>query len=44
VDRDIGNNKVEGIYKTIQAAINDAPTGATIKISPGLYDESLLIK
>jgi pectin methylesterase-like acyl-CoA thioesterase len=44
VDRDIGANKVEGIYKTIQAAINDATTGSTIKISPGLYDESILIK
>ena len=44
VDRDIGSNKVEGIYKTIQAAINDATPGSTIKISPGLYDESILIK
>ncbi len=43
VDKDIGNNKVEGIYKTIQAALNDALPGSIIKISPGLYEEHLRI-
>jgi hypothetical protein len=44
VDKDIGNNRVEGIYKTIQSAINEAPPGAVIKISPGIYDEHLEIR
>jgi parallel beta-helix repeat protein len=30
-------------YETIQEAINAAPTGATIIIAPGIYDESVVI-
>jgi len=44
VDKDIGSAKVDGIYKTITSAIADAQPGSIIKIGPGLYEESLLIK
>jgi pectin methylesterase-like acyl-CoA thioesterase len=44
VDKEIGDAAVDGIYKTIQAAINKAPPGAIIKVSPGIYDEHLRVK
>jgi pectin methylesterase-like acyl-CoA thioesterase len=44
VDKDIGNSKMEGVFKTIQEAINNATPGTVIKISPGLYEESLIIR
>jgi parallel beta-helix repeat protein len=32
-----------GVYHTIQAAVNAAPSGATIKVAPGLYNEDVTI-
>jgi hypothetical protein len=44
VDKEIGDAAVDGIFKTIQGALNKAPPGAIIKVSPGVYDEHLRIK
>lgn len=44
MDKDIGKAKVEGIYSSIQQAINEATPGTIIRLSPGLYEESLLIR
>jgi parallel beta-helix repeat protein len=32
-----------GVYHTIQAAVNAAPSGATIKVAPGTYTEDVTI-
>lgn len=44
VDKDLGVNKVDGMFKSIQAAIDAAVPGSVIKISAGLYEESLLVR
>lgn len=36
-------NAETATYKTIQAAVNAAPSGATVKVCPGTYNESVLV-
>ena len=44
MDKDIGDTKVEGLYKSLQAAINDATPGTIIKVAPNLYEEAIVIE
>lgn len=45
VGRELGNSdKQTGPYRSIQEAIDEASPGSLIKISEGLYDETLVIK
>eukprot|EP00347_Sterkiella_histriomuscorum_P014217 403361723 len=34
----------QGLYKTIQKAVDDAEPGSIIKIQPGLYEESVIVE
>ena len=45
VEKDIGENKLPGIFKSIQKAISDPETGygTVIKVNSTLYEECLRI-